>query len=457
MSPRVARLMKGLSVLAGLAAGVALFGLLVSQRQAPTHDAAAAAAPVVAVIEVRALPLRLAARGHGTARPAETWQAVANVSGRVVERHPRLEDGALLPAGTPLLTLDPSRYELAIAEAEAELASLAAELAQLATEETNTRDLRALERERLALAERELERVERLAANNAVSRSQRDAQRRATLAQRQAVAALDNQLALMPARRQRLEAQHERAATRLAQARRDLEDTRFVAPYDLRLAAVEVERHQFAAVGQRLFTADSIEAAEVEAHFPIAMLRRLLGGVPSADGDGLDITERLDLGAIDAEVVLVGAEDVRWPARVTRIASGMAPGTRSVRVVLRVEEPYRHAAPPERPALQRDMYLRAELHAMAPAARLVVPASAVHQGEVYVVGEDDTLVRRAVTVAFEQHDLAVIAAGLAAGERVIVDDLAPAVAGMAVTARRDTALEARLRAGARGDGTEEVP
>ncbi|MDI5935236.1 efflux RND transporter periplasmic adaptor subunit [Halomonas kalidii] len=453
MTPPARRLGRAATILAGLALGIGLAVLFVATRQAPLHGEAAPPPPSVTVIEARPLALRLEARGHGAARPAETWQAVANVAGRVVERHPDLEGGALLREGTLLLALDPSRYALAIAEAEAELASLVAERALLDTEEENTGRLLALERQRLGLAEQELARIERLAAGDAVSRSRLDEQRRSTLSQRQAVASLENALALLPARHQVLEARIERAGTGLAQARRDLEDTRFTAPYDLRLGEVEVEMHQFVGVGQRLFEADSLAAAEVEAHVPFAMMRRLLGGVVPAElpEDVLDRAERLDLSGIRAEVALVGAADVGWVGRVVRVASGLDPATRTVRVVVRVDHPYREARPPDRPPLLRDMYTRVTLSAADTVPRLVVPAAAVHQGELYLADEDDRLERRPVEVAFEQHDLAVIAAGLAPGERVIVDDLQPAINGMALAPRRDEAQERRLRVLAAGE------
>ncbi len=439
-------------VLGGGALGALLLVLLVVNRQVPERQPVVAAQTPVTVIEAQPLPFRLEARGHGVARPAETWQAVANVAGRVVERHPALESGALLREGTLLLALDPSAYALAVAEAEAEQASLAAERDQLETEEANTHRLLALERERLALAEQELGRIERLAASGAVSSSLRDEQRRATLAQRQAVASLDNALALLPSRRAVLEAQHERATVRFAQARRDLADTRFVAPYDLRLGEVNVERHQFAGVGQRLFDADSLAAAEVEARIPLAMLRRLLGSVaPEAvPVEALDINERVELAAIDAELTLVGVDGVRWAGRVVRIASGLDPATRSMRVVVRVDHPYRDARPPDRPPLQRDMYLRVRLAAPSPEPLLVVPAGAVRHGELLLVDADRRLERRPVTVAFEQGDLAVIAAGLAPGEVVVVDPLPEATGGMPLAPHRDEALEARLAARALG-------
>lgn len=439
--------------LAGLVAGIVLIVLFVANRQTPNHDETRPIVPTLTIIEVQPVPFRLEARGHGVARPAETWQAIANVAGRVVERHHDLESGRLLPAGTVLLALDPRRYRLAIDAVEAEMAGLAAEQTQLETEEENTRLLLALEQERLSLAERELTRIQTLAASGAVSQSQLDEQRRATLVQRQAVMTLDNQLRLMPSRSLRLEAQLDQAAARLDQARRDLEDTRFVAPYDLRLGEVEVERHQHVSIGQRLFQADSIEAAEVEARIPLTMLRRLMTAVPhpKRSEDALDIAEMLDFSAIEAKVFLVGVDGAAWPGRVSRVASGLDPETRMVRVVVVVDQPYRSADPPLRPILQRDMYVRVHLSVDSPEPLLVVPVSAVHQGEVYVVDEQDRLQRRPVSVAFEERDLAVIGEGLVPGDRLIVDDPVPALGGMDVVPRRDDELALHLQRIAAGE------
>lgn len=437
---------RGLLVLVGLLVGVALLALFLVNRQIPTHGEVAQQVPALAVMEVQPVPFRLEARGHGVARPAETWQAIANVAGRVVARHPDLASGSLLPADTLLLALDPSRYLLAAAEAEAELASLAAERAQLTVEEANTHRLLELERDRLELAEQELSRIERLFGTGAVSRSQFDDQRRVTLAQRYAVESLENQQRLIPSRRQRLDAQVDRTATRLEQVQQDLEDTRVMAPYDLRVGDVDVEMHQYVGVGQTLFQADSIEAAEIEARIPLAMLRRLMTAVRHRDrpDDALDISEWLDFSEIRAEVFLVGIEDVAWSGRVIRVASGMDPGTRTARVVVRVDDPYRGADPPARPVLQRDMFVHVRLSAEHPEPLLVVPATAVHQGEVYLVDAHERLERRKVEVAFEQRDLAVIRQGLAPGDLVIVDDPVPALGGMRLVPQRDDDLALRL-------------
>ncbi len=266
------RVRGALIVLVGLVVGSILWVFFVVNRKTPERLETSGVPTIVSVIEAKPLPFRLEARGHGVARPTETWQAVANVSGRVVERHLNLESGAVLSSGTELLALDPSRYDLAIAEARSELATLVAEGLQLDMEEANTRRLLELERERLSLSEQELSRIGNLAKSGVSSLSQLDEQHRATLAQHQAVAFLENALALLPSRRDILDAQRQRASTRLAQAQRNLDDTRFVAPYDLRLNEVDVDLHQFVSVGQSLFQADNLAAAEVEVHVPVSMM-----------------------------------------------------------------------------------------------------------------------------------------------------------------------------------------
>lgn len=450
MKTRLTRYVKYAPVLVGLALGIILITLFIANRQFPARIDDQGHALDVTVIESRLLPFRLEARGHGVARPSETWQAIANVSGHIVERHPDLESGAMLSKGTRLLALDPSRYELAIADVEADIEGLEAELTKLSTEEENTRRLLELEQRRLKLSEAELSRIEQLSRTGSIARAQLDEQRRISLAQRQAVASLENTLALLPTTTDRLKAQQERAFIRQSQAQRDLADTQFIAPYDLRLGQVDVELHQFVSVGQRIFQADSVAAAEVEARIPFSMMRRLLGNVVTLSHEAQDVSERIDLSALDAELELIGAEGVGWTGTVVRVASGLEPSTRAVRVVVRVDHPYRDAYPPDHPPLQRDMYTRVRLSVLGARPRMVVPVSSVHQSELWLVDDDNRLMRRPVVVAFEQNGLAVIESGLESGERVVVDDLPLAVEGTALAPRQDERLQQTIESLALG-------
>ncbi|HSH41091.1 MAG TPA: hypothetical protein VK973_03075, partial [Arenicellales bacterium] len=171
---------------------------------------------------------------------------------------------------------------------------------------------------------------------------------------------------------------------------------------------------------------------------------------PAPAADALDVSERLDFSAVGADVQLAGAPDIRWPARLTGIASGLDPTTRTVRVVVTVDDPYGEVAPPESLPLQPGMYVQVRLSSESRTPLLVVPAAAVHAGEVYRVAEGDRLERRRVSVAFEQNDLAVIGQGLSPGDAIIVDDPVPALDGMAIRPHHDEALEREMRARAGG-------
>jgi hypothetical protein len=82
---------------------------------------------------------------------------------------------------------------------------------------------------------------------------------------------------------------------------------------------------------------------------------------------------------------------------------------------------------------------------------LVVPASAIHQGVVYLADDDDRLQRQSVTVAWQQGELAVVSGGLEPGDRLILDDLIPAIEGMLLSPRPDEQTRQWLEKRAAGD------
>lgn len=419
---------------AALLAGIAIIVLLIVLSPAPERSDAGPEPRMVRTMEITPSRFVVTARGYGSIRAEESWQASARVGGRIIEHHPNLESGNMITEGSELLRIDPTRYELALASTRADIAAISSEQRQLEQRVANIRQLLVLEEERLTLAERELERARNLAERDALSQARLDEQERSTLQQRLAVQSLENELSLFPTQRENLDARLARAESAQNHANRDLADTRFIAPFDLRVHEVQAELHEEAQPGQPLFTADSIRRAEAIIQIPVPQLRRLLTQMPTGSTPGTgdldaDLHRRLDLGSIQARLTLAGAQETSWPAQVTRVASGLDRQTRTVRVVLTVEEPYRNANPPEQPPLVRDMYVQAELSLPTPGEVLIVPVSAVHEGQVYLLDRDNRLERRSITVAWTQRDLAVIQEGLESGEQLILDDLEPAIEG----------------------------
>lgn len=427
---------------AALLAGAAIIAVLIVLSPDPERSDSGPTPRAVRTMEVTPLRFNVTASGYGSVRAEESWRASARVGGRVIKRHPDLESGNVIAEGTELLQIDPTQYELVLTSARADIAVIRSEQSQLEQRAANLRQLLALEEERLNLAEGELERARNLAERDALSQARLDEQQRNTLRQRQAVQSLENELALIPTRRETLEAQLARAGSARDQASRNLADTRFIAPFDLRVHEVQTEVHEEVQPGQSLFVADSIRRAEAIVQIPVPQLRRLLAQLPGGsalEDSDLDagLHRRFNLGSIRSRLILAGAPQTSWPAQFTRIASGLDPQTRTAAVVLTVEEPYRNANPPEQPPLVRAMFVQAELQVLTQHEVLVVPVSAVHADHVYLVDQNNRLERRAVTVAWTQRDLAIIQEGLESGEQLILDDLEPAIEGTPLTPVRD--------------------
>ena len=286
-----------------------------------------------------------------------------------------------------------------------------------------------------------------------VSQSAVDEAERDTLDFRQNVQTQENTLNLIPAERQALQAERALQRARLAGARLDLERTTIVAPFDCRVAEVRAERSQYATQGQVLVVADSIGVSEVTAQVPLAKLINLVRQGGTVPTDASQVMAKLpDLLSLSAVVRLGGGVDIEWRARFTRVSDTIDPETRTVGVIVAVDDPYRQAIPGVRPPLSKNMYVEVELRGTPRPGQIVIPRAALHERRVYVVGAEDRLAMRDVEIAFFQADFAVIKRGLAAGERVVVSDPIPAIEGMLLEAIDDGAARDRLIAAAEGEG-----
>lgn len=427
--------------------GVALFVLLVKTKTQPRRLSQAERTRAVRVIPAPLVEFVPRAVGYGNVMPAKVWQAVAEVQGRVASVHPDLDVGAVFPAGTELLRIDDTDYRLALTRAKADEATARARLREVEQKAQNTELQRAVEEDRLRLSEAELERKKSLLASGTISRSEYDREEQAWLSQQSRVQDYRNILALIPAERIRLEAQLETALSRLADARRDIEETVVTAPFGCRIAKVDVEKAQFVRAGQVMLVADFISQLEVAAQVPLSAFLRILGSAGEASGRlGTAQMEALRQALSPDATVRLSSQnkDVIWPARLSRLLDGVDPKTRTVGVVVTVDTT---GAP-----LFKNMYCEVELRGQGQGEYIVLPRSAVREGRVYVANGEDRLAVREVEVRFRQGDIVVISSGISSGERVIVSDLVPAVEGMLLAPQQDDALLSNIVAEATGEG-----
>ncbi|MFV0512562.1 MAG: efflux RND transporter periplasmic adaptor subunit [Jhaorihella sp.] len=414
-----------------VAVGLAAAVWFVRNAPEPARTDAAPAGLAVRIERIEPRTVRPLARGWGNIRAAESWAAVAEVRGQALWRHPDLEPGELIPAGTRVMEIDPADYRLAIAQAEADLAALKAESAQIEAEAENTARVLDLEKARLAISESDLARTRELVAQGTAAQTRADEAERAALLARRTVVELQNTLSLVDPRRDRVAAQTARTQAALARARRDLDHTAIVTPYDLRVTSVPTERFQYVNIGQTLLTGDSISRAEAVAQVPLPAFRRLLRGT-NPFRDALAAIRTGPAGRIGAEVRLVSDPTQVWPATVSRVEGALDPRARTVPVVVTIENPYASANPPLRPPLVPNMQVEVTLTGHEIADRVVIPDSAVHGGLVYVMDGDGQLELRPIREAFRQDGLVIVDSGLAPGELLVLDNIAPAIPGMAL-------------------------
>ncbi|MBF0367867.1 MAG: efflux RND transporter periplasmic adaptor subunit [Magnetococcales bacterium] len=429
---------RALWILPPLMIGALVLMWSVSHKQPPAKIERGEPTRVVRVIEVPQLDLTPTAEGYGPVEPARVWSAVTQVAGRVVEIHPQLRDGEIIPEGALLVRIDPVDYELAMAQAKAELTALA-------VQEKNAKASLAIEARNLSLSEKELQRKRKLVKQGTASQRQADEAERAMLGSRTAIQNLKNTLALIPTQRQVLQAQSDRVE-------RDLAHTVIRAPFNMRVANMNFEMDQSVANGQTLFEGDAVDRVEIKAQVSLSSLRRLFIGHPDIKVGVTQLAAKLPQMAGFKPLVRLdmGEHVAQWEAEFIRFSDDVDPQTRTMGVVVAVDKPFDKIKPGYRPPLTKGMFVQVVLRGRVQAQRLVVPRSTVRGGALHVVDGEERLRRRPVTVLFNQGSLSVIDDGLQPGERVVVSDLVPAVEGMLLQPQVDLELTAQMLSAAGG-------
>ncbi len=428
---------------------MAVVAYLVMHRPGPEKRTEAESVRALRVIEAPVADLVPRATGYGVAEPGQVWEAVAEVKGTVVDIHPQLDSGEIIEAESILAKIDPTEYELAVARLEAGIEETRAKISELNAEEENTKRLLAIERRSLDLARKSLERQRAALEREAIPPDQVDREERNFLQQQQKVRQLENILSLIPAKRKSLKASLAVNQANLDQAETDLAKTTIKAPFDCRLSDVNLETGQFVRAGQSLFKAHGTGVTEIEARFRADQLSNLLDEDKRnrfQSGMGTETFRQLfrNVGAVVR--LQNGNWSADWDARVDRVRETMDAKTREIRVVVAVDRPYEKAQPGVRPPLTAGMFCEVTLNGPIQPKRVVLPRSAVHEGIVFTVDHQQRLRKKRVTVDFAQSDFVVLKSGLSGGEKVIVSDPSPAIAGMKVSTTTDESLRQHLLA-----------
>jgi len=327
----------------------------------------------VAIVERGSLPLDLAYTGRAVG--SREVEVRALVSGILLER--RYQEGRAVRQGEVLFLIDPDRYRAAVERAQAEL---------------------GVERARLAEARRQRDRIVSLLERDLVSQRQLD----------EAVSAFEV-----------AEANTAAAQARLRTANLDLGYTQVRAPI-AGLTSREVRS----------------EGSLVTAGDESSLLTRIVQTDPMyveftmPETEAVQVRARLAAGpAPTVRVEFEGGEQHPVAATLTFVDTSVEASSGTVRA--------RAVLPNLNGRLVPGQFVRARLEGVEIADAIVVPRRAVMssaQGSfVWLVGDGDVVDLRPVRLAGTVGDRAVIAEGLAGGERVIIEGVLKVQPGVKVT------------------------
>ena len=429
-------------------AGVGFVAYTIINKPAPTQIEVAERASAVRVITATKTSLAPTASGFGLITPARSYEAISQVTGTAEYVNPLLKKGDILPEGAVLLRLSASDYNLAIAQARANIRSGEARLAEIAVSEANLKSALAIEEETLDLKSKDLERVERLYEAGTASQSARDGSKAAYLAQRQKVQNLQSSIALLPTQKLVQTEQIAVYQASLQTAELNLARTELRLPFAARVAAVSVEVGQLVRTGQTVAMFDGVKNAEVEAQIPAADLQKLFQPHETqTQGFALNpsaISEVLAGLGLTANVRLkLGETTIEWPATLDRISNSIDPKSGTVGVIVRVENAYSSAELGKRPPLTKGMFVEVTLDA-DPVEGIIIPRSALRNGQVMLADSENRLRLVPVAPRLVQDDVVLINQEIDQGAQVVVSAPVPLIDGMLLDLHPDSDLMEQL-------------
>lgn len=397
------KLLRYLLPLLVLLLAFALMQLLLSRRQAPEPGERLDPGPLVEVLTVQPGDHRVLVQAAGTVRPRREIDIVPRVAGEVVELGPNFLAGGLVAAGELLLRLDPIDFQLARQRA----------LAAVVRAEVRREDIR----ERATIARQEWELFP-------------DSPNRPE----------PSPLALFEPQLREAEADLSAARADLRAAELNLERTVIRAPFAGRIRERRLATGQFINAGAAVAILTGSNQVEVVVPLPAAELAWL--DLPRSTEDRPGSAALITLTA--------GEQTHQWPGEFNHTLGEVEQQGRMIRAVVLVENPFasrlessprKSGSDPDFPAadflmvsgpdLLPGMFVRVQLAGRRLEEVFILPRRALRENDrVWLLDRENRLRIRPVSVIRREREEVVIDRGLAAGDRVILTDLAGAVEGL---------------------------
>lgn len=379
-------------------ASIAVVVVLVMNRPEPPEREPVETAMLVDTIAAEPAGDHFIVEAQGTVQPRTQTTLVPQVSGKVVNISDEFVAGGFFRADEILVEIDPSDYETAVKQAQAELAAARARLSD--------------EQSRSEQARRDWQKLhgsEREPSDLVLRIPQLEEARAAVLA----------------------------AEAALERARRNLERTRLSLPYDGMVRSRSVDIGQYVSVGTTLAVTFAVDAAEVRLPLPNRDLAFV--NLPQP-GRRNQPTPRVRFYAD------VSGERGSWEGEIVRTEGVVEESTRLTYAVARIEDPYGLLGEERSVPLPMGTYVQAEIHGRSASGLIELPREALRDGDrLFIADEDDRLEIRSVDVVRSTPERVYLADSVEPGERVITTAIAAPVPGTRLNVREPRTNEPRLR------------
>ncbi|MDO4574523.1 MAG: efflux RND transporter periplasmic adaptor subunit [Planctomycetia bacterium] len=244
----------------------ATFGAVVlSRSSAPVQrEGVEAAIPAVQVETVREQENGLTFKIDGVVVPFREVPIASEVSGRITFLSSNCRVGRYVEKGEVIIRVDPTDYELVLAQSQQELIQAKRQVVELEVNIRNTRTQLEIAQKQLHVQRRELERVQALSKDGAISQSDLDSTMLTELQKLDSVQTLENQAVLQESQKERLVASMKLAEVTVEKARVDLDRCTIKAPLDGVVVSLSCEQDKFVQRGESLVTIHDTSKLEVQ-------------------------------------------------------------------------------------------------------------------------------------------------------------------------------------------------
>ena len=361
-----------------LVISIALAIFMVKNKSIAVSENVEANVPYVKTMMLLNQTVNASISSQGVIKPELALTLLSELNSKVDWISPRMESGSSFTKGDTLLILDKRDYELALITAESNVLNA----------EVN------LEREKAEsdLASKEWKRVGAGAGSDLALRKPQLAQAKATLAAAKAT---------------------------LERAQRNLKRTVFIAPFDGRVRAKNVD------AGATIFSGTALGNIYATESFEVRL--------PIADQDvpftGLDFNGRQILKDKQLDVELSLGNSI-LKGKVVRAEAEVDPMTRMRSIVARIDNTL--SVSKSNP-IAVGQFVEAIIYGIEIPDVVVLPRTAVRDEVVWVVDTSMILYSRPVEVLRYENEFALIDEGIEAGDRLLTSRLSSLVNGLKVT------------------------